>query len=232
VAALPPPATFPDGAPTLFLGCVARAYEAPARAALRRLLAAAGLGLVEPPDQTCCGAAAAHAGDTSEAARLAGRNVEAFRGRETVLCLASGCQPTLADALTGAAKVEDPLVFLARHADRLRFRDAAGYRVALHRPCSQFALSGSIAAMRRLLARIPSLDVFELPDRGCCGAAGLHMLQFPDRARALAEPVQADFAQSGAVELLSANVGCRLHLADGKLVPVRHPLELMAEFLA
>jgi glycolate oxidase iron-sulfur subunit len=196
------------------------------------LLAAAGLGLSEPAGQTCCGAASAHAGDAEEAARLASRNAGAFRGRERVLCLASGCQPTLSDALAGAATVDDPLVFLARHAERLHFRSAGGYRIAVHRPCSQFALPGSIAAMRRLLARIPALQVVELPDRGCCGAAGLHMLQFPDRARTLAAPVHADFAQSGAAELLSANVGCRLHLADGKLVPVRHPLELLAEFLA
>jgi glycolate oxidase iron-sulfur subunit len=86
--------------------------------------------------------------------------------------------------------------------------------------------------MRQLLARVPELEVVELPDRGCCGAAGLHMLQFPQRARTLADAVHEDLAHSGAAELLSANVGCRLHLADGKLLPVRHPLELLAEFLA
>jgi len=128
--------------------------------------------------------------------------------------------------------VEDPLVLLARHAQDLRFRSAGGRRVAIHRPCTQFALAGSIAAMRKLLALVPDLQLVDLPDRGCCGAAGLHMQQFPERAAALSQVVQQDFEQSGAVELLSANVGCRLQLADGKVVSVRHPIELLAEFLA
>jgi glycolate oxidase iron-sulfur subunit len=162
---------------------------------------------------------------------LAATNRAAFAGRERVLCLASGCQPTLSGALEGLAPVEDPLLFLARHADALRFRSAGGRRVALHRPCTQFALPGSIGAMRALLARIPDLELLELPDRGCCGAAGLHMLEFPERAQSLAQPLREELARNGATELLSANVGCRLHLDDGKL-PVRHPLELLAELLA
>jgi glycolate oxidase iron-sulfur subunit len=234
-----PPARSPSPSPTsttgasaLFLGCIARSYEPPVRVALARLLAACGLGLAQPPGQGCCGAAAAHAGDAAGAARLARANADAFAGHGRVLCLTSGCQSALAEALAPETAVEDALVFLARQGDRLRFRPANGRRVALHRPCTQFALAGSVAAQRQLLARVPGLEVVELPDRGCCGAAGLHMLQFPERARSLAAEVLRDFEQSGACELLSANVGCRLHLAAGKLSPVRHPLELLAEFIA
>ena len=49
-------------------------------------------------------------------------------------------------------------------------------------------------------------------------------------ARYLARPLRQDLEESGASELLSANVGCRLHLDDGKLA-VRHPLELLSELL-
>jgi len=230
-SAPPAPAAGSTAPIAVFSGCVARRYEGPARAALRRLLAAAGAELAEPGTQGCCGTAAAHAGEAAQSAALAARNRNAFRGRERVLCLASGCQQLLADSLAGVAEVEDPLRFLEDRGQRLRFRHAGGRRVALHRPCSQFALPGSIAAMRALLARVPGLEVVDLPDRGCCGAAGLHMLQFPARAQALAAPVRRDFEASGASELLSANVGCRLHLADGKLGTPRHPLELLAEFL-
>ena len=225
-------ARLPSAGPiAVFSGCVARSYEGPAREALRRLLAAAGAQLAEPVGQGCCGAAATHAGAAAQAAALAARNREAFAGRERVLCLASGCQPTLATSLEGTATVDDPLRFLQRRVDQLQFRDARGRRVALHRPCTQVALPGSIAAMRELLARVPGLEVVDLPDRGCCGGAGLHMIQFPERAQALAAPLREDIARSGASEVLSANVGCRLHLSDGKLVPLRHPLELLAEFL-
>jgi len=31
--------------------------------------------------------------------------------------------------------------------------------------------------------------------------------------------------------ILSQNIGCRLHFANGTAVPVMHPIELMAQFL-
>jgi glycolate oxidase iron-sulfur subunit len=223
------PKTGADAA--VFVGCVAGIYEAPLRRALLGLAQAADLELHAPEGQRCCGAAAAHAGDEAGAAALAARNRAAFAGAARVLCLASGCQSSLADSLAGIAPVEDASVALAARADRLRFRDAGGRRIAWHRPCTSFALPGSIAATRALLARVPGLELVELPDTGCCGAAGLHMREFPERAARLREPLLECFAQSGAVELLSANMGCRLHLANALALPVRHPLEFLADHL-
>ena len=241
-AALPPPPRrharadalqVPAGAPkvALFTGCIARPHEAGAREALSRLLAAAGLASVVPPGQGCCGAAAAHAGDASGAATLAQANRQAFAGHERVLCLASGCHDSLARSLDGVGRVEDPLVLLDDAGDRLRFRPAAR-RVALHLPCTQRSVVRSDAALRRLLARIPGLDLVELPDTVCCGAAGLHQLAEPARAAAFRAPLLQALADSGASELLSANIGCRLHLAAGTTMSVRHPLDFLAEHLA
>ena len=221
----------PAAAPVLFSGCVARRYEAPTRAALQRLLAATGEAATIPADQGCCGAAAAHAGAADQAAALAAAHREAFRGAPVVLCAASGCHDTLARSLHGVAAVEDPLERLARAGDALAFRAYAG-RVALHLPCTQRSVVGSAPALRRLLARVPGLDVVELPDTGCCGAAGLHQVAFPDRAEAFRDPLLAAFAASGADRLLSANIGCRLHLADGTTLPVQHPLDFLADQLA
>ncbi|MDY0021994.1 (Fe-S)-binding protein [Arenimonas caeni] len=215
----------------VFTGCIARSHEAGSRAALARLLAAAGIATTEPAGQGCCGAAAAHAGDADGAQALAASNRAAFSGQARVLCLASGCQDTLARALGGVAAVEDALVALDRVADALAFRPASR-RVALHLPCTQRNVVRSDAALRRLLARIPGLDLVDLPDTGCCGAAGLHQLAEPDRAAALRAPLLEALAASGASELLSANIGCRLHLAGGTRIAVRHPIDFLAEHLA
>jgi glycolate oxidase iron-sulfur subunit len=91
---------------------------------------------------------------------------------------------------------------------------------------------GGDAPLRRLLARIPGLDLAVLPDSGCCGAAGVHMLAEPARAAALRSPVLEALATSGATRLLSANVGCRLHLGNAARVPVHHPVDFLAEHLA
>jgi len=216
----------------LFTGCVARRYDAPVHAALATLCGAAGFEATVPDGQACCGALHAHAGNTSATDALAQRNRAAFAPGITVLGSASGCHEQLADALDGHAPVRDAISFLLQHADALRFRPAS-QRVALHLPCTQRADVRSDKALRALLARIPGLDLVELPDTGCCGAAGTHMLDFPERARALRQPLLDALAGSGATVLLSANIGCRLHLMMGeRTIPVRHPLEFLAEHLA
>ncbi len=227
-AATPPAA---DAEAALFLGCVSRGYDAALHAAVRRLCAAAGIALHAPVAQTCCGALHAHAGDADRAAALAEANRRAFAGHALVLGLASGCHAALADGLAGQAIVRDAIDVLDERAERLRFAPRAE-RIALHLPCTQRNVVRSDGALRRLLARVPGLDVVELDAGfGCCGAAGAAMLDDPDRAAGFRQPLLDQLAGSGASVLLSANIGCRLHLANGTDVPVRHPLEFLAECL-
>lgn len=214
----------------LFTGCVGRRYDAPAQAALIALCRALSVELAIAPFQTCCGALHDHAGNGGQADALAARNRAAFAGCDRVLTTASGCHEAIAASFSDPVVAEDALVFLARQLDRLRFAPAEG-RVALHLPCSQRGVPGSVAAVRQLLAAVPGLDLIELPDTGCCGAAGSHMLDFPGRAAALRQPVLDAARRSGAVTLLSANVGCRLHLDPGARIVVMHPLEFLAEHL-
>lgn len=216
----------------IFVGCIANTYETAVRVALQRCLQQAGVRLTPVVDQACCGTAATHAGDIALAKRLAETNRRAFAGHSTLLCLASGCRDLLRASLAGTTDVVDAIAFLHGLGDRLQFRPAEGRRVALHLPCTQRSDPTSMAALRALLARVPGLDLIELPDTGCCGAAGLHMLEEPQRATRLRQPLLAAFDGSGATELLSTNIGCRLHLGNGTTMTVRHPVELLAEFLA
>jgi glycolate oxidase iron-sulfur subunit len=224
---------------SLFRGCIARRYDSTTHDALQRLCAAAGITLIAPVLQTCCGALHAHAGNAGTAADLASRNRAAFKADVPVLSTATGCHASMTQSLAGHAPVSDAAEFLLAHADRLHFRPA-NRRVALHLPCTQRSVARSDHALRALLARIPALTVIELPDSGCCGAAGTHMLEFPERARALRKPLLDALQASGADMLLSANVGCRLHLQngidrdgarDGLPIAIRHPLDFLADHL-
>ena len=216
------------GATAVFSGCIADVYEANARSALIRLLDAAGITASVPEAQVCCGQAALHAGHSAEAMRLSERNRHALQDYERLLVLASGCFSALQDQ--AGIPVMDAGVFLAQHAGKLRFESAGGLRVAVHTPCSA-AFNGSQSAVLELLARIPDLEVHALADAGCCGAAGLHQIARPARAARLRAPVLEAVETLKVDVLLSANIGCRLHLADGTWVPVQHPLEFMAQFL-
>ena len=214
----------------LFRGCVARRYDAATHAAIAALCRAAGIAVLVPDAQTCCGAVHAHAGNAGAAAELARRNRDAFLKDIPALTSATGCHEAVADALDGHAPVRDAGVFLLQHIDGLRFRPAQA-RVALYVPCTQRAVVRSDAALRKLLARIPHLDLIELPDTGCCGAAGTYMFDQPGRAQALRKPLLDALSSSGATLLLSANVGCRLHLMEGTGIPVQHPLQFLAAHL-
>jgi glycolate oxidase iron-sulfur subunit len=209
----------------IFTGCAADTYEHHARRALQQVLRALGDDAVIPSTQVCCGQAARHAGQAARAATLAAVNQSAFSGFDRILVLASGCRSALQD--TAGAAVEDAMVYLAERAEQLHFRSAQGRHVALHVPCTA-AFHGSDQATQLLLARIPDLQLSVLPNSGCCGGAGLHQLGDPSRAATLRAPVLAAVPEAAEV-LLSANIGCRLHLSGDR--PILHPIEFMAHYL-
>ena len=215
----------------LFVGCIADKYEANTRLNLQRLLNAVGFSVMPIARQTCCGTAAVHMGDTKTANILAERNRTAFENNITVLTLATGCHEQLVRSLQAQNKVVDALDFILQHSANLEFK-AAEKNIALHIPCSQSTVVKSDNATRQLLAMIPGLDIYPLPDSGCCGAAGLHMMTEPERANRLRAPLIEDIHKANATELLSSNIGCRLHIANGLKIPVRHPIDFLAEHLA
>ena len=234
VPGTPTPRSSPSATPlesaALFVGCVANAYEVSTRDALGRLCTALQVDLMVPSAQTCCGSLHAHAGNRSQAERLAARNRDAFAGAPVVLTLASGCHDSVARSLRDAT-TQDALGFLDARADRLRFR-ASHERIALHLPCTQRNAVGSVPALRRLLSRVPGLEVVELTAGfGCCGAAGTQMLTDPGRADDYRRPLLAQLEATGATRLLSANIGCRLHLGNGTALPVLHPVDFLAQML-
>ena len=224
----------PRTSTALFLGCVARRYATAAQQAAIDLLQALGHEVNLPVAQTCCGAQATHAGQSDRAEALKRKNQLAFDDAVRVATLDSGCHEALADSLQ--AETIDILDLLDRDEafDRL-IRHGPTQRIAVFAPCTQRNVVRSDAALHRLFARLPGVETVWL-DTGCCGAAGDHMLRFPDRATALREPLLQQLIDSGCEELLVANTGCRLHLQAGIEqrgldIDVRHPVEWLAERL-
>lgn len=225
----PSTSTFLADAPSvaLFAGCAGRGFEAPLRAQFGALCHALGYRVVDAPGQTCCGTLHRHAGDADTATRLAADNARALSGIDHVLTLASGCHEAVAASVGTDGRAEDALAFLARHLDRLEWAPCPD-RVAVHLPCSQRNVVRSTPALRRLLDAVPGLQALELTaGTGCCGAAGTAMLEDPARAAGYRQPLLDQLASCGATRLLSANLGCRLHLAGGTTIPVEHPLEFL-----
>jgi glycolate oxidase iron-sulfur subunit len=215
---------------------VASVEDAPAQQAAVDLLSAAGFQVVVLP-AFCCGAMDLHDGETDAAEHAAERLRSAWRGSgaRQLISATPGCIGTLRRALPGV-EVADPVRLLAERADRLNFRPLAD-RVGLHLPCSQINVARSDTALLTLLRRVPGLEVMALPRPPyCCGAAGSHMLEFPERAARLREETLRHIQALEPQRLLSSNIGCRLHLASGlehrgPALPFEHPLTLLARQL-
>ncbi len=220
----------------LFPGCVASVEDAEAQQAAITLLRAAGFQVsVLPP--FCCGAMDLHGGESGAAERAAQQVRQAWKtsGASQLLTITPGCLGTLRRALPGVSVI-DPLELLAKHAERLHFRPLA-QRVALHLPCTQINVARSEAALLQLLRCVPGLEAVPLSrPPHCCGAAGSHLLEFPERAARLRDETLRQAATLAPQQLLSSNIGCRLHLAAGMEAqkldwPNQHPLSLLARQL-
>jgi len=242
IAVPPRPVTTGRGRIALFRGCVADLHDRDTLAAARVLLEASGYEVVESRGGDCCGALPRHQGEAAVAAELAAAtraSLESSAARVVIGC-ASGCHGDLRDEVLAGSRLRlaDVHAFLAADPGfaRLRFRPLAR-RAALHLPCSQVNVVGQLAPLRALLARIPAFEVLELPQQPrCCGAAGSHFIERPQAADRLRDEKLEQASALAPDLLLTTNIGCRLHLANGLRqrgtdIPVLHPLALLARQL-
>jgi glycolate oxidase iron-sulfur subunit len=245
--ALPP---VHHGDVVLFTGCVAKVLDTQTHTATIKLLNRLGFSVRTLAQQTCCGAMHAHNGDIERAKALARTNIDAFSqsGASAVLYNASGCGAFLSeyDALLKDEPVDTPpapplpiidiLDFLVENA-RLGELSFQGLKtkVAVHEPCSQRNVLKSQELIYTALAQIPDLDVVALPDNAmCCGAGGTQLVTQPELASPPRDEKVQALLDSEAEILLSTNLTCALHLAQGvrktgRKIVVMHPVTLLAQ---
>ncbi len=246
-----PPA--PVARVALLLGCVMRVAYGDVHTAAARVLTRLGVEVVDVPDQACCGALHAHAGDRDAARDLARKGIATFERAnvDAIVVDAAGCGAhmkhwgeLLADdaawsarAASTAAKVRDVSEYLAAlelPATLGRLRVRATYQDACHLAHAQ----GIRAQPRALLRRIDGLELVEMPQADvCCGSAGTYNVTQPGYADALQASKVAAVLSTGAEAVVSANPGCMLQIstglrARGSELPVLHIVEVLDRAMA
>src|SRR5438094_66713 len=237
----------PRSSVALLLGCVMRASYGDVHTATARVLAHFGVEVVETPDQACCGALHAHAGNKEEAIRLAKRNVAAFERADVILVNAAGCgahlksyahlledRPNWAARATAlASRVRDVSEFLETIAGDETFGELA-MRVTYQDPCHLAHAQGIRAEPRALLSRVRGLELVEMANADvCCGSAGFYNLAQPDYADRLLEPKIDAILATRPDAVVTGNPGCMLQLAAGlrsrgrEGIPVLHLVEVL-----
>jgi glycolate oxidase iron-sulfur subunit len=212
----------------LLLGCIQREFLPQVNAATARVLSAEGCEVVVPPNQSCCGALPAHAGDESLAAHFARKTIDAFESAnvDAIIVNAAGCGSSMKEyahllrddpqyferAKRFSEKCKDVSEFLAS-IEPVAARHPLALRVAYHDACHLQHAQRICSQPRALLSSIPNLQLKEISESAiCCGSAGIFNLVQPDTARELGlrkatliAPLKPDVVATG-------NPGCLLQL--------------------
>ncbi len=229
------PTTTPQGRVGLFTGCVGRISDRPALNAAVKVLTHLGYEVIVPPDQGCCGALQQHAGESLEALRMAENNTKAFSspGMDAILFIASGCGAHLVKQ-----SFDIPVMEITQFLNRCHWPDKIDlnplpYTVGLHSPCTLKHQLKLASEPKRLLQRIPEIQLLSLREIDCCGAAGSYLLEQPAMADALRQRAIDKITPKNLQFLATSNSGCALHLAGGLREmagkpKILQPIELIA----
>jgi len=236
------------GTAMLHTGCVMHVAFPSVHEATVRMLNRARLSVVVPREQGCCGALAVHAGEPDFARELARANIAAFErsGADVYVVNAAGCGSALKEYGelfdADAAWRERARAFAARVRDVTEVLDAMDLpaprgrlpaRVTYQEPCHLVHAQRVSAAPRRLLEKIPGLELVEMNESAvCCGSAGIYNLTEPEMAQRLQARKVGNIEATGAAVVATANPGCALQVAAGLRAAglgaqVRHIVELL-----
>ena len=225
------------GEVALFLGCVARVTDVATLNSSIYVLNRLGYTVHIPRDQTCCGAIYQHSGALEQAGALVQRNKKAFAEFDAVISTASGCGVQLLESGVAGeqGKVMDISQFLmvAKGWESIDIASLA-QKILVHEPCSLRHVLREQAYPYQLIARIPGAEAVPLAGNDqCCGAAGTYFIDQPEIADILLQNKITAVKESKAQYLVTSNIGCAMHIANGLYengshVEVLHPVTLLA----
>ncbi|TNC52481.1 glycolate oxidase subunit GlcF [Rubellimicrobium rubrum] len=228
----------------LLTGCAQRALNPGINEAAVRLLQRAGVEVVIPRGQGCCGALVHHMGRETEARSMAAANVAAFAAEhereplDAIIVTASGCGTTVKDwghLLAGtpdAAKAE-AMANLARDVTEVLARldlpelPDQGLRIAYHSACS-LQHGQRVKAEPLALLKRAGFTVLQPRDAHlCCGSAGTYNIMQPRIADELGRRKAATLEATRPDAIVAGNIGCLMQIGGKTEVPVLHTAELL-----
>ena len=201
------------------------------------------------PQPACCGALRHHLGD--DALDDIRRTIDAWwphieSGVEAIVMNASGCACMVKeyahllrnDAVYApkAARIteltRDLAEVLPEHVEQLSQQvRRQEERVVFHPPCTLQHAQKVRGGVEKILESLGAVVLPFADSHLCCGSAGTYSILQPVVAEELRDRKLEALQVSRPDVILSANVGCIVHLAGASEIPVRHWIEWIAERL-
>ncbi len=203
-----------------------------------------------PRAQGCCGIPALSSGNGTLVTDLAGRNIDAFDGKQIdhIVTACASCNGGIGEHYKSMKddfseftdKVIDFSLFLKHNG---LFEELAAMekwqkrvRVTYHDPC-HLKTQGIVDEPRQLLKNLPNVEFVEMENASsCCGLGGTFSVYHYDTSKEIGAAKLTGISESGAELVATGCPGCIMQLQDSmnhgnlKLKAV-HILELLAQSL-
>jgi glycolate oxidase iron-sulfur subunit len=229
-------------------GCVQSAVQPDINVATAKVLNAVKISVIRTTPVKCCGALHHHLSSTEQAQQLARDNIDQWwphieAGTEAIASNASGCGQMIqdyphllkddADYASKAEKVALIAVDIVQilQNETLHLSHPEEHVVAFQSPCSLqhgLKLNGQV---EQLLGDLGFNVKIPADSHLCCGSAGSYSILQPGISEQLLINKLDALNRYNPECIVTANIGCLLHMKTATKRPVRHWIELVAEKL-
>ncbi|MGP5202809.1 glycolate oxidase subunit GlcF [Psychrobacter aquimaris] len=227
-------------------GCAQPSATPNTNNAAARVLDKLGISLIAAPDAGCCGAVSYHLPSHEEGLAFMRRNIDAWwpyidAGAEAIVISASGCGSMVKeygeklkhdDAYAAKAKSISALtrdlseILIKEDLENLVVKQTSR-KTAVHCPCSLQHAQQLGGYVEQILQRA-GVELSKTQNGHlCCGSAGTYSLLQPQLSQQLLTNKIIDLTIDNPDQIVTANVGCQLHLGSHASVPVKHWIELL-----
>lgn len=227
-------------------GCAQPSATPKTNNAATRVLDKLGISLVAAPEAGCCGAVSYHMPAHEEGLMFMRRNIDAWwpyveAGAEAIVISASGCGSMVkeygeklkhddayaAKAMRISALTRDlSEVLINEDVGKLALKQT-NQKTAVHCPCSLQHAQQLGGHVEQILQRAGVALSKTQNGHLCCGSAGTYSLLQPELSEQLLANKLTDLTIENPDQIVTANIGCQLHLGSHAAVPVKHWIELL-----
>lgn len=233
----------------LLQGCVQPVLAPDINFAAVRILDRLGISCIAAHNEVCCGAASHHTSGQSAALNFARRNIDAWwpyveQGIEAIVSTASGCGVHVKDyahllradaeyagkAQRIAQLTRDISEILGNEdLEKITSPHKPATKIAYHPPCTLQHGQKLAGVVEKILSSL-GYELTKVPEQHlCCGSAGTYSILQAEIATQLRQRKLAALSANKPEMIVTANIGCLMHLQSGSVTPVRHWVELVAQ---
>lgn len=234
----------------LVAGCVQSSLKPNIDLAAKIVFSKLGIECVETPAAGCCGSLSHHLNAENEAMQIIKKNIDSWwplienQSVEAICMTASGCGVAIKEyqqllafdenyakkASAVSALYKDPAEIVSQELNKNKspFNTTIQNKtIAFHPPCTlQHGMK-----INNLIEPILSscgfiLKTFNEPHL-CCGSAGTYSITQKKISQKLLSSKLNNINKIQSDIIVTANIGCQLHLQSGTNTPVKHWLELL-----